>query len=175
MILGVVLAGGMSRRFGSDKALAEIDGQTLIAHAVETMTRLCDEVIVAGRQDAPAPTVPDWPRGGEGPLGGIAAGLHHARDNGYASILTCGVDAFGLPDNLLERLSPAPAYVASQRVIGHWPVDSIPIVERLIEGGGPQSMRAFVGAIGARAVELPDPPRNINTPADLAAARRAIG
>ena len=35
MILGVVLAGGKSTRFGSDKALAELGGRTLLARAVD--------------------------------------------------------------------------------------------------------------------------------------------
>jgi hypothetical protein len=78
MILGAVLAGGQSSRFGSDKALAELDGRTLLARAVEALQAQCDAVVVVGREDAPVPTLPDRPRPGMGPLGGIAAALHHA-------------------------------------------------------------------------------------------------
>jgi molybdopterin-guanine dinucleotide biosynthesis protein A len=80
MILGAVLAGGQSSRFGSDKALAELDGRTLLARAVEALQAQCDAVVVVGREDAPVPTLPDRPRPGMGPLGGIAAALHHAAD-----------------------------------------------------------------------------------------------
>ena len=48
-VLGVVLAGGQSRRFGSDKALAEIAGRTLLDRAVATLARQVDTVVVAGR------------------------------------------------------------------------------------------------------------------------------
>ena len=75
MILGAVLAGGKSTRFGSDKALAEVAGHTLMAQAVDTLSGWCDHVIVIGRETAPAPTLPDWPAAGMGPLGGIAAAL----------------------------------------------------------------------------------------------------
>ncbi|WP_292963732.1 dihydrodipicolinate synthase family protein [Novosphingobium sp. UBA1939] len=86
MILGAVLAGGQSSRFGSDKALAELDGRTLLARAVEALQAQCDAVVVVGREDAPVPTLPDRPRPGMGPLGGIAAALHHAAEAGYDAI-----------------------------------------------------------------------------------------
>lgn len=170
MILGVVLAGGKSSRFGSDKAIALLAGKSLIAHAVDTLSGWCEYVIVAGRETAPAPTVPDWPHEDTGPLGGIAAALHHAQDEGYDSVLSCAVDALGLPENLPELLDPAPAFLADQPVVGIWPVSAAPVIERILRSEGSHSMRAFAQAIGAREVKLLRKPDNINTPADLAAA-----
>jgi molybdopterin-guanine dinucleotide biosynthesis protein A len=175
MILGVVLAGGQSTRFGSDKALAELGGHTLLARAVDALSGWCEYVIVAGRETAPAPTIPDWPHAGMGPLGGIAAGLHHARDEGYATVLTCGVDSVDLPENLLELLSPAPAYLESQPVIGHWPAGAVDAIETLLLAEGRHSMLAFAGAVGATAVNIAAKPANINTPADLTAAEKNHG
>lgn len=175
MILGAVLAGGQSTRFGSDKALAELGGRTLIARAVDALSGLAEHVVVVGRETAPAPTLPDWPRPGMGPLAGIAAALHHARDKGYEAVLTCGVDSAGLPDDLLEQLSPAPAYVADQPVIGLWPAIAAEAVEVILAGQGRHSMRALAEAVGARAVKLAAEPANINTAADLAAAEKRHG
>jgi len=175
VILGVVLAGGQSTRFGSDKALAELGGHTLLARAVDALSGFCEHVIVAGRETAPAPTIPDWPNAGMGPLAGIAAGLHHARDEGYDTVLTCGVDSVNLPDNLLELLSPAPAYVESQPVIGHWPAGAVDAIETLLLADGKHSMLAFAEAVGATAVKIAAKPANINTPADLAAAETNDG
>ena len=170
MMLGVVLAGGQSRRFGSDKALAELGGQTLLAHAVDTLAGWCDHVVVVGREMAPAPTLPDWPRPGMGPLGGLAAALRLAVDEGYAAVLSCGVDAALLPDDLPERLGQAPAYVADQPVIGLWPASAAEAIAAILHGDGRHSMKALAEAVGARAVDLPTV--NINTPEDLAAVSR---
>ena len=175
MILGVVLAGGQSSRFGSDKALAELAGHTLLVRAVDLLSGWCEHVVVAGRETAPAPTLPDWPHPHMGPLGGIAAALHHAADEGYTAVLSIGVDAPDLPDDLRDLLAPAPAYLAQQPVIGLWPVSALAALEDILEGTGKHSMRAFAEAIGARAVNLSEEPANINTPVDLAAAEKHRG
>jgi molybdopterin-guanine dinucleotide biosynthesis protein A len=175
VILGVVLAGGQSTRFGSDKALAELGGHTLLNRAFDTLTGFCELVVIAGRERGPGHCIPDWPHANMGPLAGIAAGLHLARDDGYDSVLTLGVDSVGVPDNLLELLSPAPAYVESQPVIGHWPAGAVDAIETLLLADARHSMLAFAQAIGATAVKTAAKPANINTPADLTAAEKNDG
>ncbi|WP_305097276.1 molybdenum cofactor guanylyltransferase [Croceibacterium aestuarii] len=175
MILGVVLAGGKSTRFGSDKALAELGGRTLLARAVDGLSGFCELVVIAGRDHGPARCIPDWPHAGEGPLAGIAAGLHLAQDEDYATVLTCGVDSAQLPDDLLDLLSPPPAYLADQPVVGHWPTSAAKDIEAILEGTGRHSMLAFADKINARPVKSAQEPANINTPADLAAAEKTHG
>ena len=175
MILGVVLAGGQATRFGSDKALAELDGHTLLNRAYDTLTGFCELVVIAGRDRGPGHCIPDWPRPDMGPLAGIAAALHLARDDGYDSVLTLGVDSVGVPENLLELLSPAPAYLESQPVIGHWPAGAVDAIETLLLADTKHSMIAFAEAVGATAVKIAAKPANINTPADLAAAEKNDG
>jgi molybdopterin-guanine dinucleotide biosynthesis protein A len=175
MILGVVLAGGQATRFGSDKALAELSGRTLLSRAFDALSGHCELVVVAGREEGPGRCIPDWPQAGMGPLAGIAAGLHLAQEEGYETVLTCGVDSVNMPEHLLELLSPAPAYLADQPVVGHWPAGAVGEIERVLEGTGRHSMLAFAGAIGARGVKTPAKPANINTPADLAAAEKKYG
>ena len=172
MILGVVLAGGPSTRFGADKALAELGGRTLIAHAVDTLSGWCEYVVVAGRAMAPAPTIPDWPGPHCGPLGGIAAGLRFAQDEDYELVLTIGLDTPGLPDDLPERLAPAPAYLAARPLVGLWPRTAAPALEALLERGGTHPALAFAEAIGARAVNIAGRLPTIRTAADLAAAEK---
>ena len=172
-MLGAVLAGGRGMRFGGDKALAELGGRTLLTRAVETLAQWCDLVIVVGRDEAPVPTVPDWPAPGLGPLGGIAAALRHAEQTGFDTVLTCGVDSVGLPADLPRLLSPAPACLASQPVIGLWPAAAAAAVVGILAGEGRHSMYALAQAIGARSVGLASDPANINTPADLERARSA--
>jgi len=168
MLLGVVLAGGRSTRFGSDKALAELDGTTLLAGAVERLSGWCEDVIVAGRAAAPARTVPDWPRPGMGPLGGLAASLRLAADEGYRAVFSVGVDTLGLPEDILRYLEPAPACLISQPVVGLWPAGAAPVIEQLLrDAGARHSLFAFAERAGARRVALPGPVGNVNTDSDL--------
>ncbi|MET1757107.1 molybdenum cofactor guanylyltransferase [Novosphingobium sp. RD2P27] len=172
MILGAVLAGGQSTRFGSDKALAEFEGHTLLSHAVDALSGWCDHVVVVGRAEAPAPTLPDWPRAGMGPLGGLAAALRLAVDEGYSAVLSCGVDSLGLPDDLPDLLRSAPACLKAQPVVGLWPASAAPHIEALLHRDPPHSLYRLARSIGAHFVEIERPPANVNTPADLAAVVR---
>ena len=116
-ILGAVLAGGRSSRFGSDKAEADWRGRTLADHAAEAIRPYVDAVVRVGGLDG----VPDLPRAGLGPLGGIAGALDHAAAHGYDSVLTIACDMPRLPVDLVEALlRRAPAYCADAPVLGHW-------------------------------------------------------
>ncbi|NVD45907.1 molybdenum cofactor guanylyltransferase [Qipengyuania atrilutea] len=166
-VLGVVLAGGRSTRFGSDKAAALYDGISLLDHAIAALTGFCDEVVVAGRDTAPVRTVQDWPKADFGPLGGLAGGLRAGADRGFRLILSVGVDCLGYPCNLRELLAPAPGFLWDQPVVGLWPTDTLEALETILTDGGSRSVKRFAEVIGARPVELGAPLENINTPAAL--------
>jgi len=77
-----ILAGGDSRRFGSDKARADVGGRTLLEHvatALTPATRRVHVVSAPGRSydDLGFETIFDR-HPGVGPLGGLEAALHHA-------------------------------------------------------------------------------------------------
>ncbi|NTZ43750.1 molybdenum cofactor guanylyltransferase [Altererythrobacter sp. SALINAS58] len=179
-ILGVVLAGGTSRRFGTDKAQAQLAGRTLLVRAIASLRRMVPAVVVAGqgrgiadplpREGVPhgVVIVPDWPRPGMGPLGGIAGALLHARKHDYVAILTIGVDTPGLPDDLPRLLAPGPACFAALPIIGLWPVATLPAIRTLLQSGGSLAVRAFADAVDARRVTGGEDFANINTPQELA-------
>lgn len=167
-MLGVVLAGGQSSRFGSDKAMAQIAGRSLIAIAVDRLSGWCDEVVIAGREFGPARCIPDEPGPGMGPLGGLLAALRLAADEGHELVLSCSVDCLDLPEDLPEQLQPAPACLAQQPVVGLWPASAGAALDAILQGDGKRSMWQFAEAIGARMIETEWQAANINTPADLA-------
>lgn len=167
-ILGAVLAGGRSSRFGSDKAVALHRGRPLIEHALAALRHFCPSSIIVGRETPLAACVPDWPSPGLGPLGAIAGALRHARANGFDHVLTVPVDCVTLPDDLLAKLGDAPAYLTAQPVIGLWPASALAAIEAALHGDGSRSVRGFAEAIGARPV-TGVVTININTPAALAA------
>lgn len=166
-LLGCVLAGGQSRRFGSDKALALWRGRTLLDHAIVMLGGRCDAVVVAGRTLQDVDCVADWPSAGQGPLGGLAGALRHARRANYGAVLTIGVDSLGLPDDLAHLMAPGPACLAQQPVVGLWPVATLPVLEAILTGGERGSMLHFAERAGARLIELEAAPANVNTPEDL--------
>jgi molybdenum cofactor guanylyltransferase len=78
---GYVLAGGKSSRMGTDKALLDIDGKPLVAHAVAKLQRICADVHILSSSLALAefaPLVRDL-HFECGPIGGIEAALDHSR------------------------------------------------------------------------------------------------
>lgn len=79
---GVILAGGESRRMGSDKSLLALDGERFIERSYQLMASLFEEVLIVTNSpelyaDIPCRKVADIYRG-KGALAGIHAGLHHA-------------------------------------------------------------------------------------------------
>lgn len=80
-VSGLVLAGGRSTRFGTDKLVADYHGQPLLHHAVHRLAAVCDEVIVVLAPGADGTGLPPGVRTandateGEGPLAGLHTGL----------------------------------------------------------------------------------------------------
>ena len=166
-ILGAVIAGGKSTRFGSDKALAQLGGRALIDQVAEGLAGQTAEVIVVGRNHDGLQGIADQPAPDMGPLAGIAAALLEAQARGYAAVMTAPCDVYDLPEDLRQRLFPYPAYVASQPVIGLWPAFAAQDALAILESDEKHSIKGFAARISARAVQLPREPANINTAADL--------
>jgi molybdopterin-guanine dinucleotide biosynthesis protein A len=105
VVSAVVLAGGQSRRMGRDKALIDYQGRPIIAHVVDTLRALADDiVVVSNRSDLygsfGARVVPDY-EPPCGPLGGIAVGLRNAQ-HPLAVIVACDMPFLNV--TLLRRL-----------------------------------------------------------------------
>ena len=91
-----VLAGGASRRFGSDKALADVDGRPMIGDVIERMGGGAQRVtLVTGSaaryNELGYDVITDRPAG-VGPIGGLNAALHHRFEksgDGWLLLASC--------------------------------------------------------------------------------------
>jgi molybdopterin-guanine dinucleotide biosynthesis protein A len=169
LILGAVIAGGHSSRFGSDKAEALLDGVPLIEHAAHLLRPNVTAIVLAGRERKGWVSLHDRPRSGLGPLGGIAAALHHAARHGYDRVLTIGCDMPSVPSALFAALiDAAPAYCREAPILGCWPASLAPALDNHVEHDSKRSIRGWAERVSALAIEAPETLTNVNVPADLA-------
>lgn len=110
-IVGVLLAGGQSRRMGGgDKCLSDLGGETLLERARRRLAPHVSQIILNANGD-PArfntdlPIAADPVEGFAGPLAGVLAGLRWAQDNvpQATAIVTVPTDAPFFPDDLVAR------------------------------------------------------------------------
>lgn len=94
--VGVVLAGGLSRRFGGEKPIAHKDGKAFVLYSVEALAHL-DKTVIVTRADLLArlprikhiQIIPDLEKyKGQGPLAGIFSAMAHMESRWYV-VLPC--------------------------------------------------------------------------------------
>ncbi len=173
-LLGAVIAGGEARRFGSDKGRALLRGVALLDHVAAALRAQTDALVIVGREWPDIASVPDRPRAGEGPLGGICAALHHARSLGMDAVLCAGCDTLPVPPDLATRLSPGAAVAEGHWLMGLWPAALADDLDRWLADQPDRSIRGWMRHVGARAVPLPGEFININTPEALAEAEARL-
>ncbi len=187
-VSAVVLAGGQSRRMGRDKALIEFQGKPVIAHVIDTLRELSDDiVVVSNRSDSyrsfGVRIVPDY-EPPCGPLGGIAAGMQAALHE-LVVVVACDMPFLNAP-LLRYLLTLAADYdaVAPQTGAEFEPLHAVyrriclnAIAQHLQQGD--RRVISFFADVRLRAVpetewRTIDPLGrsliNLNTPADLDAA-----
>ena len=170
-LLGAILAGGQSRRFGSDKAMADLGGMPMIARVAEALAPFVEATVTCGHP-AELPGiigVADLPRPGLGPLGGLAGALQYAAAQGFEAVLSAGCDTPVLAAGLMARLRGAhtATFVIQSPIIGFWPASLAAALLAHLDRPGGRSMRGWADAVGAVALNAPTPIPNVNTLAEL--------
>jgi molybdopterin-guanine dinucleotide biosynthesis protein A len=167
-ILGAVIAGGRSRRFGGDKALANIDGQPMIAHVIAALRPQVDDIVICGRHWLDFEYLFDRRHEWSGPLSGLEAALNYAIQNDFDAVISVPVDTLPLPSDLVKRLSGEhPAVFDLQYLIGYWPISFLALLEQEL-ASGKLSVRSWICKTSARRVAAPFTMINVNYQIDLA-------
>jgi molybdopterin-guanine dinucleotide biosynthesis protein A len=191
-IVGVVLAGGRSVRFGGEKAVALFDGAPLLQWAAARLRSICSDVAVnapPGTAAAAVATELGWPvlhdaaGDAQGPLAGVKAGLLWAQARGARVLAVSPCDAPLLPDDLYLRLRAIAGEAAAmaetsegrQPLCALWPVAALPTVDAALAGGAHPPTWQVLERLGARKVlfERPADFANVNTREELVAAEAA--
>jgi len=153
--VGVVLAGGASRRMGRDKALLTLGGMTLLERQAAKLAALARKVVVSGDPSRYGsygwPVVAD-PPDAAGPLAGIVAAL----TGGDALVLA--VDLPFVPEpflaHLMEVAGPDGALVAEGGTFlptaAYYRGKALPMARDLLALAADLSLRGFVNRLAIR-------------------------
>jgi molybdenum cofactor guanylyltransferase len=174
---GILLVGGASRRFGSPKAVAHLDGETLAARAWRTLAEATQDRVAVGktadRLVLPFAIVDDG-SDVRAPLAGIVRGLRAVRSD-LAVVLP--VDTPLVTATHLRRLADACADAAIPQT-GPLPCalrrSTLPALARRLAARELALRHAFA-ELDTRVVELDAAAlANVNEPSDLAALELSI-
>ena len=191
-VLGVILAGGLSRRMGRpDKGLMTIVGRPLLAWVTERARPQVDRLILNANGDPDRfaafglPVVADGLPAGEGPVAGLRAAFGTAR--GFSHVATFAGDTPLFPDDLVSRLGQAleggaDYAIAASRgrehpTFGLWPVARADRIAELFAQGvrAPRDLeRHLRKAVVSFPADEVDPFFNANTPEDVAAVEALL-
>lgn len=163
-LTGVLLVGGASTRFGSPKALARIDGETLAERAWRTLGEACDERIAVGKGDEelPFPVLADGVDE-RAAIHGLVAGLRASRTD---VCVVVPVDMPYITADALRTLSDAcrdAAVPQTGPLPGAYRKTALSALE-----SGELSIRRAIAALDVAVVELDESLLvNMNTPDDV--------
>jgi len=187
IVVGLLLAGGRSSRFGSEKAVFELQsGLAMMDAPLNALRSACVRVAVSARVGGGAetrarrldlPILVDDPAHPEGPLAGILAGLEWAAAVGADWLVTAPCDAPTVKDRLVkdliaEVIKGAPAAVAVsgsnwEPLLAAWPVRTARLhLTTLLHQGTHPSVKTVLAELGALPVTGHDGV-NVNRPSDL--------
>jgi molybdopterin-guanine dinucleotide biosynthesis protein A len=189
-----ILAGGKSSRMGTNKALLDVRGSAMIRRTVGLLRPLVDDLFLVADDPVPysdlgLPVVPDI-HPGRGPIGGIHAAIVHAA---HPLVLCAACDMPHILPGILDLLLDAADLSADavvprpdgrpEALLAVYGRSALTAIERSFAAGRLRIMDALEGLrvrfLDESELATVDPGRcsfaNVNTPADLTAARAFTG
>jgi molybdopterin-guanine dinucleotide biosynthesis protein A len=183
----IVLSGGRSSRLGHDKSRVRIDGRMLIDLVVDAIPPSVPCIIVGPDPGPLTRTVivtrEDPP--GAGPVAGIAAGLACVTTDLVAVIAVdmpfAGAELAGLIEEFatsaaVDAVIPLDADGRRQPLAGVYATPALRAAVEALETPIGASVRSLIAHLTIKDLPVPSPLTllDVDTPADLAAARRSV-
>ena len=196
-ILGVILAGGKSSRFGSNKADAHLGDKTLLEHTISKVEKNFLEVLIVSNNESIKINkknvflVKDFIKGQLGPLIGILSAMKWIEQNNkkYKWIATFPCDTPFFDDSIIEKFKNCSIsedhllfFLNSRKkrhnIFGLWSLKLIDILEEDIRSNNFRKVELWADKIGVQKIEVNtegfDKFLNINTLGDLEDAKKNL-
>ena len=192
-ILGVILAGGKSKRFGEDKSNVKLGGKTLLEHTLNKITSKFKSIIIVSNSINLKNhiVIKDCIGGQLGPLVGVLSAMKWIKKKNYSfkwiATFPCDTPFFSnsLIDKFIEssKSNDTPLYFAkseNQRhnIFGLWSINLMKTLENDIIKNKYRKVEEWANKIGIKTINIDskeiDLFFNINTKLDLAEAEKIL-
>ena len=195
-ILGVVLAGGKSKRFGDDKTTAKLGNKSLLDHTIEKIEKKFDEILIISNNEKHISikknvfSTKDLIEGNLGPLVGVLSAMEwikkHKKNYNWIATFPCDTPFFD--ENLVDKIMNCPKNSSKKlfflksgnrrhNIFGLW---SLELKDILLEdiNKGHRKVEEWANKVGSEIIEINDENDynflNINTKEDLEKAKKKI-
>ena len=192
-ILGVILAGGKSKRFGEDKRKVKLNGKTLLEHTLDKIKSKFNTIIIVSNNKIIKDyiTIKDCIDGQFGPLVGVLSAMKWIKKNNhsYNWIITfpCDTPFFNISIidkfNKAAKLNDSLLYFAKSdnkrhNIFGLWSLKLIEILDKDIIENNHRKVEKWANKIGVKTINVSykriDPFFNINSKEDFMEAKKIL-
>jgi len=192
-ILGVVLAGGKSKRFGKDKSKVKLNGKILLEHTLDKIKSKFNTIVIVSNSRIVKDyiVIKDCIDGQLGPLVGVLSAMKWIKENNYSEewVITfpCDTPFFNISiiDKFAEvsKLNDSLLYFVKSKekrhnIFGLWSLKLIKTLEKDIIEHKHRKVEEWANKIGVKTINISykeiDPFFNINTKEDLVKAEKIL-
>ena len=194
-ILGTVLAGGKSQRFGEDKSQVMLEGKLLIDYILSEISSEFREILVVSnnkidfKNSEKISRIEDFKKG-LGPLGGVLSVMKWVKENNknYEWVSTFPVDTAFFKKEILQKfykeieiekskLFFIKSNMTRHNIFGLWSIDLLDKLEEDLNRGD-RKVELWANSVGVKVIDMDfkniDPFFNINTKQDLEKAKEKL-
>ena len=194
-ILGTVLAGGKSQRFGEDKSQVKLEGKLLIDYILSEISSEFREILIVSnnkinfKNSEKISIIEDFKKG-LGPLAGVLSAMKWVKENNkdYKWISTFPSDTPFFKKEILRkfyneieieksRLFFIKSNKTRHNIFGLWSIDLLDKLEEDLNKGD-RKVELWANSVGVKVIDMDfkniDPFFNINTKQDLEKAKEKL-